>query len=146
MPQRSRLNNQVQQSGIMDVINEQLSNSERLVKRAQMPRSCAPLQLANKVTEDPMIYDDADFYGLLLKELLEQKSADSVSASNIDLSFQMRREAKTKKNVDTKASKGRKLRYEVHPKLQNFMVPVPVVVGEWHEEQIDGLFSSLLQT
>ncbi|CDO73242.1 hypothetical protein BN946_scf185008.g4 [Trametes cinnabarina] len=27
----------------------------------------------------------------------------------------------------------------------NFMVPVPVLVGEWHEEQIDGLFSSLLQ-
>lgn len=33
--------------------------------------------------------------------------------------------------------------YEVHEKLQNFMVPVPVV-GVWHEEQIDELFSSLL--
>jgi hypothetical protein len=27
-------------------------------------------------------------------------------------------------NVDRKASKGRKLRYAVHPKLQNFMFPV----------------------
>lgn len=34
-------------------------------------------------------------------------------------------------------------RYEVHEKLQNFMVPVPVV-GAWHEEQIDELFASLL--
>jgi protein AATF/BFR2 len=34
-------------------------------------------------------------------------------------------------------------RYEVHEKLQNFMVPVPVP-GSWHEEQIDELFASLL--
>lgn len=34
-------------------------------------------------------------------------------------------------------------RYEVHEKLQNFMVPVPVHNG-WHEEQIDELFASLL--
>ena len=34
-------------------------------------------------------------------------------------------------------------RYHVHEKVQNFMVPVPVV-GSWHEEQIDELFSSLL--
>lgn len=31
----------------------------------------------------------------------------------------------------------------MHEKLQNFMVPVPVV-GVWHEEQIDELFASLL--
>jgi protein AATF/BFR2 len=34
-------------------------------------------------------------------------------------------------------------RYEVHEKLQNFMVPVPVP-GAWHDEQIDELFTSLL--
>jgi protein AATF/BFR2 len=33
--------------------------------------------------------------------------------------------------------------YEVHEKLQNFMVPVPVK-GSWHDEQIDELFASLL--
>jgi protein AATF/BFR2 len=31
----------------------------------------------------------------------------------------------------------------VHEKLQNFMVPV-VARGQWHEEQIDELFASLL--
>lgn len=31
----------------------------------------------------------------------------------------------------------------MHEKIQNFMVPVPVV-GAWHDEQIDELFSSLL--
>ena len=32
--------------------------------------------------------------------------------------------------------------YEVHEKLQNFMVPVPT--AGWHEEQIDELFANLL--
>jgi protein AATF/BFR2 len=54
------------------------------------------------------------------------------------------RQKKSKKHVDTKASKGRKLRYEVHEKMQNFMVPVPLAAGAWHETQIDELFGSLL--
>lgn len=53
------------------------------------------------------------------------------------------RPKKVKKVVDTKASKGRKLRYEVHEKLQNFMVPA-TPRGAWHDEQIDELFSSLM--
>ena len=34
-------------------------------------------------------------------------------------------------------------RYEIQEKMQNFMVPIPVING-WHDEQIDELFSSLL--
>lgn len=52
------------------------------------------------------------------------------------------RSQKIKKKVDTKASKGRKLRYTVHEKLQNFMVPIPRAT--WHDEQIDEFFVSLL--
>ncbi|CCF34073.1 Bfr2 [Colletotrichum higginsianum] len=33
------------------------------------------------------------------------------------------KEAKTKKHVDRRASKGRKMRFNVHEKLQNFMAP-----------------------
>ncbi|KAI5371016.1 putative apoptosis-antagonizing transcription factor, AATF leucine zipper-containing [Septoria linicola] len=140
--QAGRLN-QTAQATIIDVIQEQLAetNLDRLIKRAHAPRSCAPLQVSQRITEDSKIYDDADFYGLLLKELLEQKSADSVAASNIDIGFQMRRDNKTKKNVDTKASKGRKLRYTVHEKLQNFMAPEDKT--SWGERQSDELFSSL---
>jgi protein AATF/BFR2 len=35
-------------------------------------------------------------------------------------------------------------RYEVHEKIQNFMVPVPLGAGVWHEAQTDELFASLL--
>ncbi|KAK0278654.1 rRNA-processing protein bfr2 [Friedmanniomyces endolithicus] len=139
--QRSRLNNTAPQTTVVDVIRHSLADTPRLLKRAYMPRSCAPVQLTEKVVEDERIYDDADFYGLLLKELLESKSADSVTTSNIDLSFQMRREAKTKKHVDTKASKGRKMRYTVHEKLQNFMAPEDRRM--WGERQADELFGSL---
>lgn len=139
--QTGRLN-QTAQTTIVDIIQQQLSDPTRLIKRAHAPRSCAPLQVSQRIAEDEKIYDDADFYGLLLKELLEQKSADSVAASAIDVGFQMRRDNKTKKNVDTKASKGRKLRYTVHEKLQNFMAPETDKAG-WGERQADELFSSL---
>jgi protein AATF/BFR2 len=143
---KNKLNNSSANQSIVDVLQEQL-HGDRLTKRARTPRSCAPLQLAAPTSTNPSsIYDDADFYGLLLQSLLEQRSADSIAASStISLSlptgFQMRREAKTKKNVDTKASKGRKMRYTVHEKLENFMAPEDRNV--WQERAADELFGSL---
>ena len=40
-----------------------------------------------------------------------------------------------KQGKDTRGSKGRKLRYHEHKKIQNFMAPV--AAGTWHEEQIE---------
>lgn len=51
------------------------------------------------------------------------------------------RQFKVKKPVDTKASKGRKMRYTVQEKLQNFMAPDDV--GSWGERQRAELFGSL---
>ncbi len=141
LPERGVINRSAHQSTLVDALQEHLSNRDRLLAKAHTPRSCAPLQLANGLTEDDKIYDDADFYGIMLKELLERKSQDSVAASNIDLNFNLKREAKAKKNVDTKASKGRKLRYTVHEKLQNFMAPEDR--SAWSERQADELFGSL---
>ncbi|KAG9512722.1 TRAUB-domain-containing protein, partial [Aureobasidium melanogenum] len=148
---KNKLNNSSANQSIVDVLQEQL-HGDRLTKRARTPRSCAPLQLAAASTtpasETPAqsIYDDADFYGLLLQSLLEQRSADSIAASasstiSINSGFQMRREAKTKKNVDTKASKGRKMRYTVQEKLEDFMAPEDR--GTWAERAADELFGSL---
>jgi protein AATF/BFR2 len=138
---RRNVNQSTNQPKILDAIQEHLSDRERLLKRAHTPRSCAPLQLARGVSVDEKIYDDADFYGLLLKELLEQKNQDSMGAANVELNFDVRREAKARKNVDTKASKGRKLRYTVHEKLQNFMAPEDR--GSWSERKADELFGNL---
>ena len=141
LPGRSRLNPNHRQTTVIDVVQEQLTDMDRLVKKAHAARSCAPLQTSQGIAEDERIYDDADFYSSLLKDLLERKGQDGMAASNVDLGYQMRREAKVKRNVDTKASKGRKLRYTVHEKLQNFMAPENR--NTWGERQTDELFRSL---
>jgi protein AATF/BFR2 len=141
---KARLNASAQQT-LTEVLDSQLTSSH-LVTRTQTPRSCAPLQSSGKAAQpDPAIYDDADFYGLMLKELLEQRSADlnanGTAEFVVQAPWQVAREAKTKKVVDTKASKGRRLRYTVQEKLQNFMAPEER--GEWGDRQRDELFSSL---
>jgi protein AATF/BFR2 len=141
---KARLNASAQQT-LTEVLDSQLTSSH-LITRTQTPRSCAPLQSAHKGAQpDATIYDDADFYGLMLKELLEQRSADvnanGTSEFVVQAPWQVAREAKTKKVVDTKASKGRRLRYTVQEKLQNFMAPEDR--GEWEERQRDELFGSL---
>ncbi|CAN9142560.1 unnamed protein product [Alternaria alternata] len=141
---KARLNASAQQT-LTEVLDSQLTSSH-LVTRTQTPRSCAPLQSSGKAVQpDPAIYDDADFYGLMLKELLEQRSADlnanGTAEFVVQAPWQVAREAKTKKVVDTKASKGRRLRYTVQEKLQNFMAPEER--GEWGDRQRDELFSSL---
>lgn len=142
-PARGRLNNQVKEQTLTDVLNAQLLDQDRLIRRTRTPRSCAPVQANLDITESPDIYDDADFYGVLLKELLEQRNAEA-SVTGLDFNkapWQAAREVKTKKAVDTKASKGRKLRYTVHEKLQNFMAPEDRTT--WGERQVDELFGSL---
>ncbi len=95
---------------------------------------------------DADVFDATDHYQQLLRDVIAARGGGDAQGEQQWQAAQRERKAKRRKTVDTKASKGRKLRYDAHPKLQNFMVSVPVVVGEWHEEQIDGLFSSLLQT
>ncbi|KAH9004658.1 apoptosis-antagonizing transcription factor [Lactarius hatsudake] len=118
-----------------------------LVSRTQLKRSKGSrvtskrgLAFNDEEVEDAEVFDDTDFYQQLLRDVIDAKGG---SAGRVDW-MASQRQKKSKKHVDTKASKGRKLRYEVHEKMQNFMVPVPVAAGAWHEAQIDELFGSLL--
>uniref|UniRef100_A0AAZ3SIW8 Apoptosis antagonizing transcription factor n=1 Tax=Oncorhynchus tshawytscha TaxID=74940 RepID=A0AAZ3SIW8_ONCTS len=77
---------------------------------------------------DEEIFDDDDFYHQLLRELIERKTSaadpnDQVAMGRQWLAIQKLR-SKIKKKVDTKASKGRKVRFHVHSKLVNFMAPI----------------------
>ncbi|KAK3316380.1 apoptosis antagonizing transcription factor-domain-containing protein [Apodospora peruviana] len=126
------------------VLDDQLLSGDRLIKRARTPRSCAPTQAARKVEEDKDIYDDADFYQLLLKELVDQRSTDAAAPGGdfvATVRWAALKEAKTRKQVDRKASKGRKLRYTVHEKLQNFMAPEDR--RKWEDHAIDRFFGTL---
>ncbi|EGR30148.1 hypothetical protein IMG5_140270 [Ichthyophthirius multifiliis] len=82
---------------------------------------------------DEEIYDDNDFYNELLKEYMteieENKEVgqdgllfDSTRLYLLDR--KLKQQEKKLKTVDRKTSKARKIRYDVHQKLVNFMNPV----------------------
>ena len=120
---------------IIQQLDESLSSRDRLIERTRTKRANFHVLGSNNLVDDRTeiidadIFDDLDFYHSLLKDLVERKSLDiQVESWN--------RQSKVKKNVkDTRASKGRKLRYHEHEKIQNFMAPM--AAGTWHEDQIE---------
>ncbi|KAI9324234.1 apoptosis-antagonizing transcription factor [Zopfochytrium polystomum] len=99
---------------------------------------------------DSEVFDDSDFYQQLLKELIDSRLADTDDPILLSMKHatlkKLQSKAKKKKIVDTKASKGRKLRYHVHEKLLNFMAPQPLRGGDsdtWHEGMVEELFANL---
>ena len=97
---------------------------------------------------DMHVYDDKQFYTTLLRSFITSSSAESgvntLGAADLDALRRLRQSSKKGGLVDRKASKGRRIRYVVHAKLQNFMFPVSHAYGG---EEDDGgkLFQSLFQ-
>lgn len=146
-----------------------LANREELIKKSQLlkggyelfDKSTATIEskpigasMANEENEDnengdseriysAEVYDDTDFYHTQLRELIEYKTSLSSSANEMAKQFAelQKLRKKMKKTVDTRASKGRKIRYVVHNKLVSFMAPNDA--GHWADEQRDELFKSL---
>lgn len=83
---------------------------------------------------DRETYDDSGFYQQVLKEFLESQNLGQGGVL-----AKAGGDSKKRKNVDRKASKGRKIRYHVHEKLVNFMAPESTDRPEF----ADNLFSSL---
>lgn len=141
-PLTGKLNNVVPMS-LNSIIQEQLAKPDT-IEKTKRARSCAPVQERLKIIEDPHIYDDTTLYKTLLNQLVEQRKMDSglsVGAEGAPAQWAVK-EAKMRKVVDTKASKGRKMRFTVHEKLQNFMAPEDR--GAWEPSAIDRFFGTLL--
>lgn len=86
------------------------------------------------------VYEDADFYEQALKEFLETRGAGSnLGAAGVPAASQP---PKRRKQVDRRASKGRKLRYHVQQPLVNFCAPVELEVPGWAEKVFTRLFAS----
>lgn len=157
---------------ILTQVEQVLMDKERLVRRTQTRRSEykvlgkkeAPAVVADGILAegeeaerhlkanthlkdlDEDIFDDDDFYHQLLRELIERRTSaadpnDQVAMGRQWLAIQKLR-SKIKKKVDTKASKGRKVRFHIHSKLVNFMAPVDhsPVSDEARSELYRGLF------
>ncbi|ADV23884.1 protein BFR2 [Cryptococcus gattii E566] len=93
---------------------------------------------SKREAEKTLMESEETGYRALLREVIESRSGSGPAA---DLTH-LRREKKKKREAERGGSKGRKLRYTVHEKAQNFVVSIPLSQG-WHEEQVDELFSSL---
>ncbi|GLV40452.1 Apoptosis antagonizing transcription factor [Carabus blaptoides fortunei] len=148
-------------TSILQHINYVLDDRSKLVRRTQLKRSeydvigkeksedintesekhAHPSKLPEEY--DTEIYDDDDFYHQLLRELIEFKSTDvtdPVQMSRQWIALQNLR-SKMKRKIDTKATKGRKIRYAVHSKLINFMAPIDN--SSWTDEAKTELYASL---
>jgi protein AATF/BFR2 len=93
---------------------------------------------------DDNIYNDGDYYQQLLKEFIDTRMQETNDPMILAMRYAKMKQMQKKKSkdIDTKASKGRKIRYQVQEKIQNFMAPEPR--GTWHEEMCEELFVSLL--
>jgi protein AATF/BFR2 len=88
-----------------------------------------------KVRYDEEVYDDRQLYSLLLKTFIAATTCERGA-------LPFKKLQRTQRNVDRKASKGRKIRYVVHPKLQNFTFPI---VGPEPDVDSAGLKGSLFK-
>ncbi|CAH1954853.1 unnamed protein product [Acanthoscelides obtectus] len=148
----------IHQHSIISHIEHTLSDKTKLIKRTQLKRSNYrivgeeskqqseenPSEVVVHVDEyNTEIFDDDDFYHQMLRELIEMKSADVTDPVQLGrqwIQLQNLR-SKMKRKVDTRASKGRKIRYAVHSKLVNFMAPIDENL--WTDEAKTELYSSL---
>ena len=95
-------------------IDESLADHEKLLARTQILRGkkgrIGALEEENADlldTPDPDIFDDTDFYQKILRDIIDARR-DNHGGEDWMIS---QKQKKAKKKVDTKASKGRKLRF-----------------------------------
>ncbi len=95
----------------VQLIDEALGDQTKLLQRTQLWRGKGP-RLANSTIPDDEeeraadIFDDTDFYQQLLRDVIDAKNG----VNGPDDWIVAQKQRKAKKKVDTKASKGRKIR------------------------------------
>ncbi|KAB7504974.1 Protein AATF [Armadillidium nasatum] len=132
-----------------------LVNKEELVKKTRLigvargnaykilGKDTFKEESANVEEYDSEIYDDSDFYSRLLEDFLKSKISVSDNMTEVSMHWVgiQKLRKKSKKKVEANANKGRKLRYQVITKQQNFMAPGKYSVMS--DEATNKLFSSL---
>mmetsp|Transcript_911 Transcript_911/g.2888 ORF Transcript_911/g.2888 Transcript_911/m.2888 type:complete len:443 (-) Transcript_911:49-1377(-) len=117
-----------------------LQDRDRLMKRTRLKRTFTSRIGADDESSqyDEETYDDGDFYQTLLREVTGGDFDDGIK----DVLRIRRARGSSKKSVDRKASKGRKLRFHVHEKLVGFLAPAPFEPPPALDELLAGLFKS----
>ena len=151
--QKVRLHSGKKQSSLVAVnrsvvsqIDSVMMSKDRLLKRTQTTQQAGRI-LGKHVREDESslfdeeIFDDSDFYQTQLREFVASGQFADLERRKLEQTMTTKLK-KVKRQVDTKASKGRRLRFTKHEKLENFMAPVPLLPLEI---DVDGLMGSLFE-
>ncbi|XP_057863167.1 uncharacterized protein LOC131071369 isoform X2 [Cryptomeria japonica] len=85
---------------------------------------------------DPELLDDSEFYQQLLQEFLESTDPTLLGTSV----YSSKKINRKRKVVDRRASKSRKIRYNVHEKIVNFMAPEPMLLPPMAPKLFSNLF------
>ncbi|EFO84818.1 hypothetical protein CRE_03907 [Caenorhabditis remanei] len=139
-----------EKGSILGQINKVLADEDKLLKKVRTNRSgksrigASPDDVAS---HDNEIFDDSDFYQLLLKQMLESRNQNQNSQDGADMTrsymeLQSMFNNKKKRDVSQLSSKDRRLKYEPIAKLINFYPSKPVV-ATWTHESRNELFKSL---
>ncbi|KAI7940121.1 hypothetical protein MJO28_013773 [Puccinia striiformis f. sp. tritici] len=131
------------QQNVMDQLDQLWSSKEereKLITRSKTSKQRAKnVSDLVRLSDSNSVFEDRDFYLSLLKDVVEtatRNQEESMIGMNDYRSQRTHRES-----VDTKASKGRKIRYDIHEKLLSIMVPIQNEL--WNDQQKDELFGSL---
>lgn len=97
----------------VQLVDEALLDHNKLLSRTQLRRAPGArigdaASERNEVNEDPELFDDSDFYQKMLRDIIDSRTGGKESSQDW---LANQKQKKAKKAVDTKASKGRKLRY-----------------------------------
>ncbi|CAL5330719.1 unnamed protein product [Camellia sinensis] len=134
---------------ISEQVAAYMRDPSRVIKGMQQSRSTVAIfgivpdaqsntkEQDTKVDGDPELLDDSEFYQQLLKEFFE--TFDPASSESTFYALK-RMQTKKRKIVDQRASKCRKIRYNVHEKIVNFMAPQPVQVPPMAPKLFENLF------
>lgn len=127
-----------------------MRDPSRMIKQMQQRRSTVgifgsviPERVASTSAEearpdgDPELLDDTEFYQQLLKEFFE--AIDPTSSESAFYALK-KLQNKKRKIVDRRASKSRKIRYNVHEKIVNFMAPHPMDLPPMAPKLFENLF------
>ncbi|WFD42692.1 rRNA-processing protein bfr2 [Malassezia psittaci] len=135
--------------GIVQQLDQAMNSDtlSQLVERTQVWRSpdANRISTSSSSSSDPSserdvdVFDDSDFYAQLLRDLVENAALTQTGTSAYATDALQAK--KRKRAVDVRASKGRRIRYQVIEKAQNFMPPIPRVT--WSDEQAQRLFIRL---
>ncbi|KAG2316783.1 hypothetical protein Bca52824_019905 [Brassica carinata] len=126
-----------------------MRDPSRMIKQMQLSRTTVavfgtvpeeamePNQEEKQLEGDPELVEDAEFYQQLLKEFFE-----TIDPASSEAAFYAMKKFQTKKRkvVDRRASKSRKIRYNVHEKIVNFMAPRRVKIPPNSADLLKNLF------